>query len=247
MTTSRIDELLTKIHVESYKSNQPILQKVIENDSILYLLMKISEGQLSESDIYSYYPTLLYLTRKNFIKKEKENNTYHLTDISKTITEKIKYELKLLKNINNENLDSIDIYSLLEHACENIVEINRSKKIKHPFSYIIFQHCNQQGPFTSYFVGRDGIILIFLYYLSCKKEKCYNWWYLPKQIRDRLFNIPECYNNFGDGFNISPLVKYGLIYRRKGRGDISRYKLSEEGYNVAKFILKNLAIVYKYY
>jgi len=55
MTTSRIDELLTKIHVESYKSNQPILQKAVENDSILYLLMKISEGQLSESDIYSYY------------------------------------------------------------------------------------------------------------------------------------------------------------------------------------------------
>jgi hypothetical protein len=245
MTTSRIDELLTKIQIKSYESNQSILQTVIENDTILYLLMKISEGQLSESDIYSYYHTLLYLTRKNLIIKEKD--TYHLTDISKTITEKIKYELKLLKNINNENLDSIDTYNLLESTCENIVEISRSKKIKHPFSYIIFQCHNQQGPFTSYFVGRNGIILISLYYLSCKKGKCYNWWYSPKQIRDRLFNIPGCYNNFGDGFNINPLVKYGLVYQRKGLRNISRYKLSEEGYNVAKFILKNLAIVYKYY
>ena len=173
MTTSRMDELLTKIHVESYELNQPILQKVIENDSILYLLMKISEGQLFESDIYSYYSTLLYLTRRNFIIEK--NNTYYLTDISKATIEKIKYELKLLKNINNENLDSIDTYSLLEHACENIVEINRSKKIKHPFSYIIFQCHNQQGPFTSYFVGRGGIILISLYSLSCKERKCYNW------------------------------------------------------------------------
>ena len=44
MTTSRMDELLTKIQIESYESNQPILQKVIENDSILHILMKISEG-----------------------------------------------------------------------------------------------------------------------------------------------------------------------------------------------------------
>jgi len=69
---------------------------------------------------------------------------------------------------------------------------------------------------------------------------------LPKQIRDRLFNIPECYNNFGDGFNISPLVKYGLVYQRKGLRNISRYKLSEKGYNVAKFILKNLESVIVY-
>jgi hypothetical protein len=245
MTTSRMDELLTQIHVESYKLNQPILQTVVKNDSILYLLMKISEGQLSESDMDSYYPTLSYLTRKQLIIEE--NNTYYLTDISKEITEKIKYELKLLENINNENPDSIDIYSLLEFACENIVEINRSKKIKYPFSYIIFQCHNQQGPFTSYFVGRNGIILISLYSLSCKKGKCYNWWYSPKQIKDNLSNIPGCYNNFGDSFNISPLVKYGLIYQRRGVRNISRYKLSEEGYNVAKFILKNLAIVYKYY
>lgn len=245
MTTSRMDELLTKIHVKSYESNQPILQTVVENDSILYLLMEISEGQLSKSNIDSYSPTLLYLTRKKFIIEK--NNTYHLTDISKAIIEKIKYELKLLNNINNENLDSIDIYSLLEFSCKNIVEINRPKKIKYPFSYIIFQRCNQQDPFTSYFLGRNGITLISLYYLSCKKGKCYNWWYSPKQIKDNLFNIPGCYNNFGNSFNISPLVKYGLIYRREGVRNISRYKLSEEGYNVTKFILKNLAIVYKYY
>jgi len=246
MTTPRIDELLTQIHVESYESNQPILQTVVENDSILYLLKRISEGQLSKSDINSYSPTLLYLTRRKFIIKE-NNNAYYLTNISKAIIEKIKYELKLLKNINNENLDSIDIYSLLEFACENIVEINRSKKIKYPFSYIIFHHYNQQGPFTSYFVGRGGIILISLYYLSCKRGKCYNWWYSPKQIKDSLSNIPGCCNNFGDSFNISPLVKYELIYQRKGVRNISRYQPSKKGYNVAKFILKNLAIVYKYY
>jgi len=244
MTTPRIDELLTQIHVESYKSNQPILKTVVEKDPILYLLMKIFEGQLSESDIDSYSPTLLYLTRKKFIIEE--NNTYHLTDISKAIIEKIKYELKLLKNVNNKNLDSMDIYSLLEFACENIVEIHRSNKIKYPFSYIIFQRYNRQGPFTPYFVGRDGIILISLYHLSCKKGKCYNWWYSPKQIKDSLFNISGCYNNFGDSFNISPLVKYKLIYQRKGVRNISRYQLSEKGYNVAKFILKNLESVIVY-
>jgi hypothetical protein len=246
MTTSRIDELLTKIHVKSYESNQPILQTVIENDSILYLLMKISEGQLSESDIDLYYHTLSYLNRKSLIIEK--NNTYYLTDISKATIEKIKYELKLLKNINNENLDSINIYSLLESVCKNIVEINRSKKIEHPFSYIIFQRCNQQGPLTSYFVGKDGIILISLYSLSCKERKCYNWWYSPKQIKEFLFNnIPKCYDIFRNKLDINPLVKFGLVDQRKGGDDISRYKLSEEGYNVAKFILKNLAIVYKYY
>ncbi|EOD42824.1 Uncharacterized protein Nst1_164 [Candidatus Nanobsidianus stetteri] len=241
-----MDELLARIHVKSYESNQPILQTVIENDSILSLLMKISKGQLSKNDIDLYYSTILYLIRQNFIIKE--NNGYYLKDNSKAIIEKIKYELELLKNINNENLDGIDTYSLLEFACENIVEINRSKKIKYPFSYIIFRHYNQQDPFTSYFIGRNGIILISLYSLSCKNRECYNWWYPPKQIKKFLFNdIPKCYDILRNKLDITPLVKFGLVYQRVGGNDRSRYKLSEEGYNVTKFILKNLesAIVYQ--
>jgi hypothetical protein len=237
MRTSKMDELLTKIHVKSYELNQPILQTVIENDYILYLLMKISERQLSKNDIYLYSRTLLYLTRQNLIIKEK--NEYYLKDTIKAIIEKIEYELELLKNINNENLDSIDIYSLLEFTCKNIIDV--SGKIKYPLSYIIFKHYNQQNPFTSYFVGRNGVILISLYSLSCKKEKCYNWWYTTKQIKKFLFNyIPKCYDILRNKLDITPLVKFGLVDKRIGGNDKSRYKLSRKGYNVTEFILKNL-------
>jgi len=245
MRSSKLDELLVKILVESYKSNQPILQTVIENDPILYLLIKISKDQLSKSDRDLYFHTLSYLTRKKFIIKE--NNEYYLKDISRETIEKIKYELESLKNINNENLDDIDMYGLLEFACENIVEINKRKKIKYPLSYIIFRHYNPQSPFTSYFVGRDGVILISLYYLSCKNKRCYNWWYSPKQINKFLFNyIPKCYDILINKLDITPLVKFGLVDRRIGGNDRSKYKLSREGYNVAEFILKNLKSVIVY-
>jgi hypothetical protein len=243
MRTSKMDELLTKIHAESYESNQPILQTVIENDYTLYLLMKISEGQLSKNDTDLYSRTLLYLTRQNFIEKDK--NMYYLKDTGKLIIEKIKYELELLKNTNNENLDSIDIYSLLEFACKNIIDI--SGKIKYPFLYIIFKHYNQHDPFTSYFVGRNGVILISLYSLSCRKEKCYNYWYTSKQIKKFLYNyIPKCYDILKNKVDITPLVKFGLVDRRIGGNDKSRYKLSRKGYNVAEFILKNLESVIIY-
>jgi hypothetical protein len=254
MRSSRLDELLIEVHVESYKSNQPILQTVVEKNPILYLLMKISKGQLSKSDRALYFRTLAYLNRKKFIKKE--DNIYYLTDIGKKIIEKIEYELELLKNINKEDLNlNDDIYNLLEWACKSTIKNKNSgikdyiRRIKYSLLLIILRYYNYSGPLTPYFIGDAGIILLSLYSLSFKTAKYFNSWYSPKQIREFLFNnIPQSYNIFRKKFDISPLVKYELVYTIKRGHDISKYKykLSEEGYNVAEFILKNLKSVIVY-
>jgi hypothetical protein len=254
MISSRLDELLIKVHVESYKSNQPILQTVVMKNPILYLLMKISEGQLSKNDRDLYFYTLAHLTRKKFIKKE--DNTYSLTDIGKTMIEKIEYELELLKTINKEDINlNEDMYNLLEWACKSAIK-NKNAGIKnytgspdYSLFLIISKYYNYSEPLTPYFVGDSGIILISLYSLSFKTGKYLNWWYSPRQLRQFLFNnIPQSYNILGKKFDISPLVKYKLVDEKKRGYYISKYKykLSEEGYNVAEFILKNLKAVIKY-
>ena len=253
MRSSRLDKLLIGIHVESYKSNQPILQTVVKKNPI-YLLMKISKGQLSKNDRDLYFRTLAYLNRKGFIKKE--DNIYSLTNNGKKIIEKIEYELELLKSINKEDLNlNEDMYNLLERACKSAIK-NKSlgikdyiRRIDNSLLLIISKYYSYSEPLTPYFVGDIGIILISLYYLSFKTGKCFNCWYSPKEIREFLFdNIPQSYNIFRKKFDISPLVEYELVDEKKRGCCISKYKykLSEEGYNVAEFILKNLKSVIIY-
>jgi len=51
-------------------------------------------------------------------------------------------------------------------------------------------------------------------------------------------------NKFRNRINVKQLEIYELVTRRGHKGNI-RYKLTEDGYNVAEYILKNLAIIYK--
>ncbi len=247
MTTSMLDRLLTKIFVESYKRNQPILKTVVEIDPLLSLLMKIYEGDLSERDINLYKYLLSYLVKRKLLIREREDDKdkYYLTDIAKEIIKKIEYELKLLKNINKEDLN-INIDDLLRYACKNMPKIKKSSLHHYPLFYPIYLYYDHQEPFTPYFIGRVGIILIYLYREDKYCKKCKNWWSSPKKMKEFLFKIPQCHN-FGDKLDISPLVEFGLVNREKGRGNTSRYRLSKEGYYVTQFILKNLSIVvYKY-
>ena len=237
-----LDRLLTEIHVESYKENQPILQTVIKRYP-LSLLMKIYEGNLSEEDINLYKYLLSYLVKKKLLIRKYDK--YYLTDIGKEIIKKIEYELKLLKNINKEDLN-INIDDLLKYICKNMPKIKKSSLHNYPLFYPIYLYYDHQEPFTLYFIGRGGIILIYLYREDKYCKKCKNWWSSPQKIKEFLFKIPKCHDNFGDKLDISPLVEFGLVNREKGRGNSSRYRLSKEGYNVTEFILKNLSIIYKY-
>jgi predicted transcriptional regulator len=248
MTTSMLDRLLTEIFVESYKENQPILQTVIERDPLLSLLMKIYKGNLSERDINLHKYLLSYLAKRKLLIREREydKDKYYLTDIGKEIIKKIEYELKLLKNINKEDLN-INIDDLLRYTCKNMPKIKKSSLHHYPLFYTIYLYYDRQEPFTPYFIGRVGIILIYLYREDKYCKKCKNWWSSPKKMKEFLFKIPQCHYNFGDKLDISLLVELGLVNREKGRGHTSRYRLSKEGYYVTQFILKNLSIVvYKY-
>jgi hypothetical protein len=244
MVYPKLDELLARIQIESYIKNQPILKGVVERDTILSILMKIHNRQLSERDIIFYSYLFPNLFEKNLITKI--DNTYYLADIGEEIIEKIEYELKLFKNIENLN-ENIDIYDLLELACESIIRIKRSKRsksISYPLFYIIEQNYKKQKPLTPYFIGRPGLTLLFLYYLQGERKDI-KWWFSSKDIKKFLFKI-DCYNNFGAIVYSGYLAKLGLINYKKIRKNFSKYKLTEEGYNVAKFIIKNLKVVNKY-
>jgi hypothetical protein len=242
MVYPKLDELLARIQIESYIKNQPILKGVVERDTILSILMKIHNRQLSERDIAFYSYLLPNLFKKNLITKI--DNTYYLTDIGEEIIEKIEYELKLFKNIENLN-ENKDIYDLLELACESIIRIKRSEFIRYLLFYIIEQNYKKQKPLTPYFIGRPGLILLFLYYLQGERKDI-KWWFSSKDIKKFLFKI-DCYDNFGDIVYSGYLAKLGLINYKKIRKNFSKYKLTEEGYNVAKFIIKNLKVVNKKY
>ena len=242
MVPSKLDELLARIQIESYIKNQPILKGVVERDTILSILMKIHNRQLSERDIVFYSYLLPNLSKKNLITKI--DNTYYLTDIGEEMIEKIEYELNLFKNI--ENLDeNKDIHDLLELACKSIIRIKRSESIRYPLFYIIKQNYKRQKPLTPYFIGRAGLTLLFLYYLQGERKDI-KWWFSSKNIKKFLFEL-DCYDNFGDVVYGSYLAKLGLINYKKIRKNFSKYKLTEEGYNVAKFIIKNLEVVNKKY
>jgi len=245
MVYPKLDELLARIQIESYIKNQPILKGVVERDTILSILMKIHNRQLSERDIVFYSYLFPNLSEKNLITKI--DNTYYLTDIGEEMIEKIEYELKLFKNIENLN-ENKDIYDLLELACESIIRIKstkRSKPISYPLFYIIEQNYKSQKPLTPYFIGRPGLTLLFLYYLQGERKDI-KWWFSSKDIKKFLFKI-DCYDNFGDIVYSGYLAKLGLINYKKIRKNFSKYKLTEEGYNVAKFIIKNLKVVNKKY
>jgi len=248
--TSILDRLLTEIQVESYKRNQPILQTVIEIDPLLSLLMKIYEGDLSERDINLHKYLLSYLVKRKLLIREREydKDKYYLTDMGKEIIKKIEYELKLLKNINKEEEDlNINIDDLLRYACKNMPKIKKSSLHHYPLFYPIYLYYDRQEPFTPYYIGRGGIILIYLYREDKYCKKCKNWWSSSQKIKEFFSKIPQCHDNFGDKLDIGPLVEFGLVNREKGRGHSSRYRLSKEGYYVTEFILKNLSIVvYKY-
>ena len=242
MVSSRLDELLARVQIESYIKNQPILKGAVERDTILSILMKIHNRQLSERDIVFYSYLLPYLSKKNLITKI--DNTYYLTDISEEMIEKIEYELKLFENIENLN-ENKDIYDLLELACESIIRIKRSEFIRYPLFHIIEQNYKRPKPLTPYFIGRPGLTLLFLYYLQGERKDI-KWWFSSKDIKKFLFKI-DCYDNFGDIVYSGYLAKLGLINYKKIRKNFSKYKLTEEGYNVAKFIIKNLKVVNKKY
>jgi len=246
MTSSMLDRLLTEIHIESYKRKQPILQTVVKRDPLLSLLMEIYIGKLSERDINLHKYLLSYLVKKKLLTREYDK--YYLTDIGKEIIKKIEYELNLLKNINKEdlNINIEDLDDLLKYICKNMPKIKKSSLHNYPLFYSIYLYYDYQEPFTPYFIGRGGIILIYLYREDKYCKKCKNWWSSSQKIREFLFKIPQCPNNFGGKLDISPLVELGLVNREKGRGNASRYRLSKEGYDVTEFILKNLSIVYKY-
>jgi predicted transcriptional regulator len=242
MVSSKLDELLARIQIESYIKNQPILKGVVERDTILSILMKIHNKQLSEIDIVFYSYLLPNLSKKNLITKI--DNTYYLTDIGEEMIEKIEYELNLFENIENLN-ENKDIHDLLELACESIIRTKKSGFISHPLFYIIEQNYKSKKPLTPYFIGRSGLTLLFLYYLQGERKDI-KWWFSSKDIKKFLFEI-DCYDNFGNIVYSGYLAKLGLINYKKIRKNFSKYKLTEEGYNVAKFIIKNLDVVNKKY
>ena len=108
-----------------------------------------------------------------------------------------------------------------------------------------FESPRSQYFLIKYHTNLSGLTLLFLYYLQGERKDIKRW-FSSKDIKKFLFKI-DCYDNFGDIIYSGYLAKLGLVNYKKIRKNFSKYKLTEEGYNVAKFIIKNLKVVNKKY
>ena len=170
-----------------------------------------------------------------------------MSKIGKNIARKLKEEIDIYsKYYDDIDLRNLNLDKILKMLCNELIVNNSSVKYRfHPIFQVIYENYNK--PFlTPKLIGRYGFILLVLYNGENSCNICRNWALSLKDIRNYLHEqlSIDCYNKFRQKINAKYLSIYNLVTQR-GRENNLRYKLTEYGYNVSEYIIKNLVIAYR--
>jgi len=247
MVLSILDSELLSLILYGYSKNIPIIEAAVEKENLLSIIIELHKSPNSKLDINNSR-NIVVLHKKRILYFLKEDN-YILSKIGEDMARKLEKEINIYrKHYYDIYIDHRDLNldKILKMLCKELIVNGSSTKYRfYPFFQIIYENYNK--PFlTPKLIGRYGFILSVLYNGENKCIKCRNWALSLKDIRHYLLNqlSMDCYNKFGK-FDANHLSKYGLVTPR-GYEKTSRYKLTEYGYNVAKYIIKNLVIAYRH-
>jgi hypothetical protein len=245
MVLSILDSELLSLILYGYSKNIPIIEAAVEKENMLRIIIKLYKSPNSKLNINnSRYINVLHKKRILYILE----NTYILSKIGKDIARKLEKEIdiysKYYYDIDHRNLN---LDKILKMLCNELIVSDSSNRYHfYPIFQVIYENYNKPA-LTPKLIGRHGIVLLVLYNGENKCNKCRNWALSLKDIRYYLHNnlSIDCYNKFGRKIDAKYLSIYNLV-KLRGNEENYRYKLTEYGYNVSKYIIKNLITVYRY-
>jgi len=249
MVISILDSELLSLILYGYSKNIPIIEAAVEKENLLNIIIKLYKYPNSKLNINNS-KDIDVLLKKRIIYKiiyTSGGNIYILSKIGEDVARKLEKEIDIYRkyyyDIDHRNLNLDKILKML--CNELIVNNNLNRYHFHPIFQIIYENYDKPA-LTPKLIGRHGIVLLVLYNEENKCNKCKNWALSLKNIRHCLHNLSiDCYNKFRGKIDAKYLSKYNLVTLR-GNAENSRYKLTEYGYNVSEYIIKNLIPVYKY-
>jgi len=245
MIVSTLNSELLSLILYGYSRRVPIIKAAIEIESKLDIIIKLYESPPdSKFNIHKYNMRDIRFLYEMGILSILHEGGYFLTRTGEDIARKLKREMNIY---NNFDIDyrNLDMDRILKTLCKELIIDDGSSKYRfYPIFEIVYE--NYDKPFlTPKLIGKYGIILLVLYNGENNCYKCKNWALSLKNVIDYLYKLSiDCHNKFKDRMNIKQLEIYELVTRRGHKGKI-RFKLTEDGYNVSEYILKNLAIIYK--
>ena len=247
MALSILDSELLSLILYGYSKNIPIIEAAVEKENLLRIIIELYKSPNSKLDINNS-GDIVVLRRKRIL--HILENTYILSKIGEDIARKLEKEINIYKkhyyDIYDVDHRDLNLDKILKMLCNELIANDNLIRYRfYPFFQIIYENYNK--PFlTPKLIGRYGFILSVLYNGENKCIKCRNWALSLRDIKYYLHNqlSMDCYNKFGK-IDANHLSKYGLVTPR-GYEKTSRYKLTEYGYNVAKYIIKNLVIAYRH-
>lgn len=240
-----LNSRLLSLILYGYRRDISIIEAAVKKENRLEMIIELYNTSNSKFNIYRYYNQhnikLLYkmgildiFTEKNYLTKTGE-------EIAKKLEEEINMYNKQDIDYKNLNMDKI-----LKILCkELIVNKDSNNYAFYPIFQVVYENYNKPV-LTPKLIGKYGILLLILYNEENNCYKCKNWSLSLKNIKNYLYELSiDCHNKFGNKINLRQLEDYNLVTSRGNKANI-RYKLTENGYSVSEYILKNLAIVYKY-
>jgi len=245
MRVSTLNSELLSLILYGYSKGIPIIKAAIEKESKLDTIIKLYESPPdSKFNIHKYNPGDIQFLYKIGILSILPEGGYFLTTAGEDIARKLKREMNIYKNLDID-YRNLDVNRILKTLCNELIVDNDPNKYRfYPIFKVIYENYDKQF-LTPKLIGKYGIILLVLYNGENNCDKCKNWTLSLKNVIDYLYKLSiECQNKFGNRINVKQLEIYELVTRRGHKGNI-RYRLTEDGYNVAEYILKNLAIIYK--
>ena len=245
MRVSTLNSELLSLILYGYSKGVPIIKAAIETESKLDTIIKLYESPPdSKFNIYKYNLKDIQFLYKMGILSILPKGRYFLTRTGEDIARKLKREMNIYNNLDIDYIN-LDMNRILKTLCNELIIDDDSGKYRlYPIFKVIYE--NYDKPFlTPKLIGKYGIILLVLYNGENNCYKCKNWTLSLRNVIDYLYKLSlDCHDKFKDRMNIKQLEIDELVTRRGHKGKI-RLKLTEDGYNVAEYILKNLAIIYK--
>ncbi len=245
MVLSILDSELLSLILYGHSKGIPIIEAAVEKEDILRIIIELYKSPNSKPNINNgRYIDFLHKKRILDIHK----NEHGLSKIGKDIARKLEKEIDIYrKHYDDIDHRNLNLDRILKMSCnELIVNDSSIKYYPYPIFRIIYENYNE--PFlTPKLIGRYGFILSVLYNGENKCYKCRNWALSLKDIRYYLRNqlSMDCYNKFGWKIDAKYLSTYNLVTLR-GYEKKPRYKLTRYGYDVSKYLIKNLVIAYRY-
>jgi len=245
MVLSILDSELLSLILYGYSKGIPIIKAAVEKENILRIIIELYKSPDSKLNINNSRDiNVLHKKEILYIRK----NKYILSKIGEDIAKKLEKEIdiysKYYYDVDHRNLNLDKILKIL---CKELIVNDNSFRYRfYPIFQVIYENYNKPA-LTPKLIGRYGFILLVLYNGENKCNKCMNWALSLRDIRYYLHNqlSIDCYNKFGWKIGAGYLSKYKLVTQR-GYEKKSRYKLTEYGYNVSEYIIKNLVIAYRH-